>query len=115
MDTPIKLMHVVTKEGNFFVFQVNMETGLPTTGKPGFYATPEGAFLRKKNNAKSELKWAKENWGEHYEEKEIPHEIHQSFAQLFTDKPLERSFGKVEKESPFAGLAALKAKMEEQG
>jgi len=112
----MNLKYVNTKKGNFFVFEVDLETGLPVQDKPGFYATPEGAFLRKKNNACNELKWAKKKWKDQYKELKIPHEIHRPFAELFTGKPLQRSFGPKKEEvdpGPFAALSSVRDSLRE--
>ncbi len=110
----MKLKHVTTRNGNFFVFEVDLGTGLPVKGKPGFYSTPEGSLIEKKESAISELGRIKKKWGDQYKEKEIPHEIYRPFAELFTDTPSQRSFGPKKEEvdpGPFAVLAALKEKM----
>ena len=98
------LRRAKTRNGNYLVFQVD-EQGEPI-GK-GCYATPEGALMeRTKRTAKTERDRVKENW-DNYEEEPVPHEVYTLHAQLFSEKPQERSFGSGEKNNPFAGLGDL--------
>ncbi len=61
---------------------------------------------RTKRSAKAERAWAQKHW-DNYEEEAIPPQDHRMFADLFSDKPQERTFGKGATNNPFAGLSDL--------
>jgi hypothetical protein len=115
-----------TTNGNFFVYEVDTLGGDNehlVIGE-GYYVDPEGNLLQSNNkhgkkrnprrdDAMKERHWARENFGDDFQEEVIEGPLAEKLSVLFDRSiPKARTFGAPkQKESPFAALEALREKM----